>query len=428
MVFHHSLAFARAVLVHFVVLGHVFRFFEINSFGLELFDKHQGLSPTVNLLLLLGHQSVLPALFFIAGCSGMFGMSRAQTWTSFVGKRARQLLVPAILAYFLFVLPKQYVFVDSCQAVELPSLLPNPMKWISLYFTHCFASKGFEWLWFALLLFLANVLLYPLLSLWHEQTARELPKLSTCCMVLIMTAGLPILVVSSDLDAFLWLLASSAGLYLAGAASVAFQLDQVLGFPHFTLRWWLVLLSLLSGLVCCLPSWDHFQTEPEYMLAEGVFPTYRDGQHRLRFELGKYIWASLVYLAACRAEGPEWRSRGNASVFIVRSNPRKGWQKGSLVQSLIVTSPLVFMAHPLPLFVLAREILAQFGKQNRFGINMVLLILTEYGCLWVICASMVRIPFLDRVFLSQRSLGEYSLSNSGSGDDSTAGFAKPKVK
>jgi hypothetical protein len=117
---------------------------------------------------MLGHQCVLPCLFLLAGSSCMFMLQRHPnlSWASFTVKRAWQLLIPAFVAFFIFVIPKHYMTVESCQNMPLPSIFPFPWIWFRVFFTYCFKSKGFEWLWFAIVLFAANVLLFPVLKQW----------------------------------------------------------------------------------------------------------------------------------------------------------------------------------------------------------------------------------------------------------------------
>ncbi|KAL6066363.1 hypothetical protein QOT17_009552 [Balamuthia mandrillaris] len=150
----------RAFLVHGVVIGHILRFFEVNSFGLELFTEE---SPTLNTLLLCGHMWVVPSLFFLSGYS-LFHSLKKSLFTSsspasvvriypdaiaFLLRRVKSHLAVVFVALFLFVVPKQFLSETECAGVVAPS---NLFAFYPFYFVHCFASKGFEWLWFIIVL------------------------------------------------------------------------------------------------------------------------------------------------------------------------------------------------------------------------------------------------------------------------------------
>lgn len=63
----------KLLLVHCVLLGHALRFFEVNSFGLQLF--YQKMNPLINQALLFGHMVVIPLLFMASGASLCYSLS-----------------------------------------------------------------------------------------------------------------------------------------------------------------------------------------------------------------------------------------------------------------------------------------------------------------------------------------------------------------
>ncbi len=73
-----------------------------------------------------------------------------------------------------------------------------------------------------------------------------------------------------------------------------------------------------------------------------------------------------------------------------------------LKQAVVKASPLVFMAHPLPMFVLAKGLLQLLGK-SRFRLNMLLLIVGEYVALYLIYTCIKHVPVLEKLFLGHRS-------------------------
>ena len=159
----HSIDLLRVLGVHSVVIGHVLRFFEVNSFGIELFNGPKA-SRYVNALTLFGHQWIVALLLFLAGFTSHHAAMAQKPFSArgFAVKRIYNLAPPLLAAFLLFLVPKQFLTVSECgednQAPE--SLITFYPFYLSIA---CLSRNGFEWLWFLVLQTVLTIVHAPLL-------------------------------------------------------------------------------------------------------------------------------------------------------------------------------------------------------------------------------------------------------------------------
>ena len=302
----HSIDLLRVLGVHAVVIGHVLRFFEVNSFGIELFNGPKA-SRYVNALTLFGHQWIVALLLFLAGftshCASM--SQKSFSARAFALRRICNLAPPLLAASLLFLVPKQFLTVDECGANNKApdSLITFYPFYLSIA---CLSRNGFEWLWFLVLQTILTVVHAPMLrpstlkaTSWHigtlHVTSVVMLRLAIAALPwFTQPRGSPVPPLWSD-EAYALL--NSFLVFNLGVA-VAKQ-ERHLRHAWQTLPWLrLGAFASVMFLPFLVPVFDDVHGEPTYFQAAGVWATYRDRPLRVMYEAGRTYIILVLFVFA----------------------------------------------------------------------------------------------------------------------------------
>ncbi|KAL0233952.1 hypothetical protein PCE1_002456 [Barthelona sp. PCE] len=150
----------RFVLCLMVIIGHVFRCFDLQ---MDDFKVCRGCFKVINNVMLYGHAAGMNTFFVLAGCSLVWSMNtkRLVNLKAYFFKRFLRLLVPLLGGYVAFVIPTRFLLRDrvECGGEHGPENLFTFSWW---YTKEC---KSLYWLWFLGILYIMTLIFVPLVAL-----------------------------------------------------------------------------------------------------------------------------------------------------------------------------------------------------------------------------------------------------------------------
>lgn len=111
--------------------------------------------------------------FYIAGMGATFFNTEGKGFGNFVGNKTLRLIVPFVIAIFIFLIPRLY-FGQSYEDFTRPDGKQEDDYWQFQMKTLPTIFSKLSWLWYLPALFIDCMLTYPLLA-WSIRRAKKIP-------------------------------------------------------------------------------------------------------------------------------------------------------------------------------------------------------------------------------------------------------------
>jgi fucose 4-O-acetylase-like acetyltransferase len=113
----------------------------------------------------------IPMFFYISGIGSTFFNTEKKNYFIFVGEKILRLLVPFIIAIFIFLMPRLYLGQPYEKFTRPDEENMENDFWQFIYLTIPTVYMKLSWLWYLPALFIDFILTYPLLR-WTYRRSR----------------------------------------------------------------------------------------------------------------------------------------------------------------------------------------------------------------------------------------------------------------